>query len=70
LNDPEVQNNHAQTMARIRKLRARFAQAHRDGMACLEKGDMPGFSEAIERERAIILEQIRSFDAYRARRNI
>lgn len=34
----------------------RFRQAHADGMACLERGDLLGLSLAVERERALIEE--------------
>ena len=56
---------HAATIARIRELRARFAEAHRDGMDSLAVGDLDRLADALKRERAIIDEQDRLITAYR-----
>ena len=54
----------ADIIARLRELRALFADAHREGMECLDRGDMAGLGEAIARERQIIEEQQKLLEAH------
>ena len=61
-----MDDTHTAVVARIRELRARFAEAHREGMESLVGGDLDQFGEAIRREREIVEEQQRLLDAHRA----
>ena len=57
----------ADLIERIRNLRSLYMNAHRDGMACLEAGDLAGFGEAIQRERDILEDQQALLDEWRRR---
>jgi len=53
------------SMKRLRELRARYMDAHRAGMAALERHDLAGLAEAIERETEILNEQRALIDLVR-----
>ena len=44
-------------IAKLQELRSTFADAHRRGMACLERRDLEGFDAALTEERLLIEEQ-------------
>jgi hypothetical protein len=56
------------TVARIRRVRARFAEAHREVLYCLKCGDFERLSSALEQERQLLEEQQQIVEDYRISR--
>ena len=50
---------HNEALAQLRALHKRFADVHRIGMECLERGDYQRLAESLKTERELIEEQDR-----------